>query len=103
MQKFVLEAETINNAWSLLVVFVDITQWLKHRSEIQKESYSVINVRLIVLIDTSGGSLCGVMANMLHSCFKVSKFELQSGYSVHFQINTLGKGIEPPLISLAMG
>ena len=42
------------------------------------------------------------MAKVLDSSLKVSEFELQSYYYVHFQTNTLGKGMNP-LIHLAMG
>ena len=32
----------------------------------------------------------------LRTCLVVSEFALQSCYSIHFQTNALGKGIEPP-------
>ena len=35
----------------------------------------------------------GVMAIVLNSDLKVSKFEPESNYCVHFQNNTLGKGM----------
>ena len=43
----------------------------------------------------------GVVANMLDSDIIVSEFKLQSCYYVHFQINTVGKGVNP-LIPPAM-
>ena len=36
----------------------------------------------------------GVMAKELDSGLKVSNIELQSGYYVHFQANSLGEGIQ---------
>ena len=42
------------------------------------------------------GCPCGVMVKAMDSGIVVCEFELQSRYYVHFQTNTLGKGIEPP-------
>ena len=41
------------------------------------------------------GRLRGITAKMLDCDLKVSEFELQSHYYVHFQTNTLRKGINP--------
>ena len=49
-----------------------------------------------------GGCPCGVMVKAMDSGIILSKFVLQSCYYIHFQANTLGKGINP-LILLAMG
>ena len=38
----------------------------------------------------------GIMAKVLDSGLKVSKFKLQSCYYIQFWTDTLGKGIEPP-------
>ena len=38
---------------------------------------------------------CSIVANMLDWNIVVSKFELQSQYYVHFQINILGERYEP--------
>ena len=38
-------------------------------------------------------SLCCIMANMLDFNLIVSKFKLQLCYYIHFQTNTLGKGM----------
>ena len=35
----------------------------------------------------------GIVTNMLDCDFELSKFKLQSHYYVHFQSNTLGKGM----------
>ena len=48
------------------------------------------------------GSPCGVIAKVLDSDLKISEFELQSDYYLHFQTNTLGKGMNP-LIPWAVG
>ena len=39
---------------------------------------------------------CGVMVKVMDCRIVVSKFELQSCYYIHFQTNTLGKGMNPP-------
>ena len=44
----------------------------------------------------------GVMVKAMDCGIVVSKFVLQQRYYVHFQANTLGKGMNP-LILLAMG
>ena len=44
----------------------------------------------------------GVMGHAMACIIVVSKFVLQSRYYVHFQANTLGKGMNP-LILQAMG
>ena len=41
-------------------------------------------------------SPCGILVNMLDYNITVSEFELQSCYYVHFQTNTIGKGIQSP-------
>ena len=48
------------------------------------------------------GCTCGVMVKALDCGTVVSEFKLQSRYYVHFQANTLGKGMKP-LILPAMG
>ena len=45
---------------------------------------------------------CGVMVKAMDCGIIVSEFVLQSRYYVHFQANTLGKGMNP-LILPAMG
>ena len=49
-----------------------------------------------------GGSPRGVMVKAMDCGIVVREFELQSHYYVHFQVNTLGKGMNP-LILPAMG
>ena len=49
-----------------------------------------------------GGCTHGVMVKPLECGIVVSESELQSHYYVHFQTNTLGKGMNP-LILRAMG
>ena len=44
----------------------------------------------------------GVMVKSMDCEIVVSEFVLQSGYYVHFRVNTLGKGMNP-LILPAMG
>ena len=39
---------------------------------------------------------CGVMVKAMDCRIVVSEFVLQSHYYVHFQANTLGKGMNPP-------
>ena len=49
-----------------------------------------------------GGSLCEVAANVLDCDIEViNEFEFQSRYFAHFRINTLGKGMTPPLSYLS--
>ena len=48
------------------------------------------------------GSPCGLVANVLDSDIVVSEFELQPLYYVHFRTYTLGKFINPFILS-AMG
>ena len=48
-----------------------------------------------------GGCPCGVMVKAMDCEILVSKFKLQLCYYVHFQTNTLGKGMNP-LIFLAI-
>ena len=50
----------------------------------------------------SVGSPCGAAANVLDYEIVVSEFKLQSCYYIHFQTNTLGKGMNM-LIPQAMG
>ena len=45
---------------------------------------------------------CGVMIYAMYCGIVVIGFELELRYYVHFQINALGKGMDP-LILLAMG
>ena len=40
-------------------------------------------------------SLRGVMAKVLDCGLKLSEFKLPSHYYIYFQINTLGKGMNP--------
>ena len=42
------------------------------------------------------------MINMYNCSFEVSEFELQSSYDIHFQMNILGEGTEPPYPPLVM-
>ena len=48
------------------------------------------------------GESFGVMVKVMDCGIIISEFELQSRYNVHFQANTLGKGMNP-LILPAMG
>ena len=43
----------------------------------------------------SGGIPCGIITKVLDCGLKVSEFELQSRYYVHFWANTLGKFMNP--------
>ena len=45
-------------------------------------------------------NLRGVVANVMNCSLKVSKFELQSRYYIHFQINTRGKGMKPYILPI---
>ena len=45
----------------------------------------------------------GVMVKAMDCGIIVSEFVLQLRYYVHFQANTLGKGMTPPLILPAVG
>ena len=53
--------------------------------------------------DITQKRLRGVMAKVLDCNLKVSEFELQACYYVHFRTNTLGEGINPFLSPLAIG
>ena len=48
------------------------------------------------------GCPCGIMVKAMNCGIVVSEFVLQSRYYVHFQANTLGKGMNPLILS-AMG
>ena len=61
----------------------------------------VANFTLLYLLITTQGSPSGIVANVLDSDTVVIKFEFQSCYCIHFQTNSLGKGMNS-LISLAM-
>ena len=50
----------------------------------------------------SQGGPRGVMVKAMDCVIVVSKFVLQSHYYIHFQANTLGKGMNPLILS-AMG
>ena len=53
----------------------------------------------LVTLVFRGSSHC-VMADMMHCEIRVDEFQLLSCYSIHFQTNILGKGMNP-LIPLA--
>ena len=42
-----------------------------------------------------GESFCGIVTNMLDCNILVNKFKLPSSYCVHFQTDTLWKGMNP--------
>ena len=42
-----------------------------------------------------GGAPCGIVANELDCDIVVSKIKLQLCYYIHFQTNSLGKGMNP--------
>ena len=46
-----------------------------------------------------GGSPHGIKAKVLHCALEVTEFKLQSCYYVHFQTNTLGKGMNLFILS----
>ena len=57
--------------------------------------------KLHSITNWTGGSPCGVVANVLDCDIIVSKFEQKSYYFVHFRTNTLGEGVElPPSLQL---
>ena len=45
----------------------------------------------------------GVMVKAMNCGIVVREFVLQSRYYVHFRANTLGKGMNPLILPLAMG
>ena len=47
-------------------------------------------------IISHGSGPSGVMGKAMDCRIVVSEFVLQSRYYVHFRVNTLGKGYEPP-------
>ena len=49
----------------------------------------------MVSCNEDGGCPRGVMVNTMDCGIVVSEFVLQSRYYVHFQANTLGKGMNP--------
>ena len=67
-----------------------------------EELSRIISYFLSFSISCEEGCLCGVMVKAMDCEIVVGEFRLQSSYCIHFQINTLGKGINP-LILLAMG
>ena len=61
------------------------------------------DISIFTYIFTYTSTFCGgVMVKALDCGIVVRKFELQSSYYVHFQTNTLGKGMDP-LIPPAIG
>ena len=52
-------------------------------------------LKLIQFYIIPGWCPCGVMVKAMDCRIVVSEFILQSHYYVHFQINTLGKGMNP--------
>ena len=74
--------------------------WLLKPSKCFITSYSHIHIILIILhqfkkLRISWGSLHGILAKVLDCGLKVSEFKLQSCYSIHFQFDTLGQGMNP--------
>ena len=65
-------------------------------------SHELSNVKFSLFFFFVGGCPHGVMVKAMDCRIVVSEFVLQSHYYVHFQANTLGKGMNP-LILLAMG
>ena len=59
-----------------------------------KNSWNHITVYKLLVLD-KGGCPHNVVANMLDCDIVVSEFKLQSCYYIHFQTNTLGKGMNP--------
>ena len=64
----------------------------------------VVNNSSLVVISSNQASGCprGVMVKAMDCGIVISEFVLQSHYYVHFQANTIGKGMNP-LILPAMG
>ena len=63
----------------------------------------VLSLYLLMLLLTSfslesGGCPRGVMVKVMDCRIVVSEFVLQSRYYVHFQANTLGKGMNPLIL-----
>ena len=56
------------------------------------------SIHILFLEPISGGCPRGVMVKAMDLC----EFVLQSRYYVHFRANTLGKGMNPPILP-AMG
>ena len=64
--------------------------------------FSTKSLFFFVLFFVGGECPRGVMVKAMERRIKVSEFELQSRYYVHFRANTLGKGMNP-LLLLTMG
>ena len=68
-----------------------------------KDSNHIKNSKeIIITVTRNGGGPHGVMVKAMDCGIVVSEFVLQSHYYVHFQANTLGKGMNT-LILPAMG
>ena len=67
-------------------------------------SFAPSSIKSIVKspIISLGWGPCGVMVKVMDCGIGVSEFILQSSYYIHFQANTLGKGMNP-LILPVMG
>ena len=63
---------------------------------------TLLSVKEILLLRYMRGCPRGVMVKAMDCGIVVREFKLQSRYYVHFQANTLGKGMSP-LILPAMG
>ena len=55
-----------------------------------------LSIYLLIYLSQFMGCPRGVMVNAMDCGIVVNKFVLQSCYYVHFQVNTLGKGMNPP-------
>ena len=83
-----------------------IKDWLQWLRIILTHDIDQHNVQLCLVYTShsfdEGGGPCGEMVKTMDCGIAVTKFKLQLHYYVHFQTNTLGKGINP-FIFPAMG
>ena len=60
-----------------------------------------LSLYIYIYIYIQGGPW-GIMANVMDCGLKISEFELQLCYYIHFQSNTLGKGMNPLIPQLCV-
>ena len=85
--KYLNLARELKNLWNMKVTIIPIVNG----------TFSTVTKWLLK------GCPRGVMVKAMHCGIVVREFVLQSRYYVHFRANTLGKGMNPLILTPAMG
>ena len=113
------EAPSLDNCWGIVHPFGSsdtVTSWKKSRfifsifppwmesGDVEKSSNKcVVSIEfLYILLHWIEGCPHGIIVEAMDCRIVVSEFVLQSRYYIHFRANTLGKGMNPLILS-AMG